>query len=78
MLLIYCYMQKEEDHVQYEDTKNSNTIIVYCCTYFFKSYIVILLPTGLMTDIPSGVKRRSPSWYTEPSRLLNYKYELIN
>lgn len=29
-------------------------------TYFFKSYIVIRFPTGLITDDPSGVNIKSP------------------
>lgn len=36
------------------------TINIFMITYFFKSKIVILLPTGLITDDPSGEKRKSP------------------
>jgi hypothetical protein len=32
-----------------------------------------LFPTGLITELPSGVKRRSPLRYTVPRRLLNLK-----
>ena len=40
----------------------------------FRSKSVILLPTGEMTVLPSGVKMRSPVRYTVPYRFEN-RYE---
>lgn len=41
-------------------------------TYLFMSKMVIRLPTGLITQFPSGVNRRFPFRYTVPSKLLNW------
>lgn len=40
-------------------------------THFFKSYIDIRLPTGLITEFPSFVKIKFPRLNTVPSKLLN-------
>ena len=38
---------------------------------FIKSKTVILLPTGLISWFPSGVKQRSPFLYSVPKRFEN-------
>lgn len=52
--------------------QNSLCVLTYC----FRSYIVIRLPTGLMTEFPSGVNDRFPLRYTVPKRFSNCRREI--
>ena len=44
-------------------------------THFTRSKTDTRFPTGLITELPSGVKRTFPCLYTVPQRFENYRVE---
>jgi hypothetical protein len=47
-------------------------------TYFFRSNTEMRFPTGLTRLLPSEVNTMLPLWYTQPTRLENWKKEIYH